>query len=37
MTLRIPTKKRIWEGHKPAPSDKTKLKLIARKAKRKGK
>lgn len=34
--LRIPTKKRIWQGHKPKPTDKSILRSIA-KAKGKGK
>ena len=34
MTLRITTPKRVWEGHKPEPSQKTKLRNIAKAQKR---
>lgn len=34
--IRLPTPKRIWEGHKPSPSDKSKIKAIAKKTEKKG-
>ena len=34
MILRISTPKRVWEGHKPSPSNKTTIKRLASKQKR---